>query len=100
MNKIIAILTQKGLLGKGIQRDTLVNIFKLEDEKVYEYDSIKLESNDNLSFSMLLKLRDISLAYIDTISEELDNMLTKLGIMTKRREDWGEDKFITQFVFG
>jgi len=99
MNKIIAILTQKGLLGKDIQIDTLVNVFKLEDEKIREYDSIQLDNNDNASFSRLMKIKDISLLYIDTISEELENMLSKLGIIIKRKEEWGEDKFISQFVF-
>jgi hypothetical protein len=99
MKRKIAILTQKGFLGKGIHEDTQINVFKLNDEKIYEYESVELKSNDKVSFTKLLKLKEISMVYIDTISEELENLLNILGITIKRKEDWGEDQFISQFVF-
>lgn len=99
MEKIIAILTQKGFLGKGIQEDTQINVFKLNDEKIYGYERVELKSNDKVSFTKFLKLKEISMIYIDTISEELENLLNILGITIKRKKDWGEDLFIRQFVF-
>lgn len=99
MDKIIAILTEKGSLSKEIQKDTMINVFIMEDEKVVGYESIRLENNDRDSLSILLKIKEISLIYIDTINNELRRLLNKLGIKIKCKEEWNDDKFINQFIF-
>lgn len=98
--KTIAIITEKGTPGKDIQQNTLVNVFELEGDKVCSYESIKLENDDSEAFSMLLKLKNISLIYIESINNELKRILNKLGIGVKCKDDWEGDKFIEQFVFG
>jgi len=99
MTRTIAILTEKGVPSKEIKEDTLVNVFKVEDGKVIEYESIRLENSDNDMFSKLLRIKEISLIYLDSINHELKRLLNKLGIMFKCREEWNDDKFIEQFVF-
>lgn len=98
--KTIAIITEKGVPGKDIRQNTLINVFNLENDKVCSYESIKLDNNDNEAFSMLLKLKNISLIYIDSINNELQRTLNKLGIGIKCKDEWDGDKFIEQFVFG
>ncbi|MFV0417819.1 MAG: hypothetical protein ACK5KT_03655 [Dysgonomonas sp.] len=98
--KTVAIITEKGIPGKDIKENTQINVFKLEDNKVRSYESIKLNNNDHKEFSMLLKLKEISLIYTDTITNELKRILNILGIGIKCKDDWEGDKFIEQFVFG
>lgn len=99
--KTIAIITEKGgIPGKDIRQNTLINVFNLENDKICSYESIKLDNNDNESFSMLLKLKNISLIYIESINNELQRTLDKLGISIKFKDEWNGDKFIEQFVFG
>lgn len=100
MIKNIAIITEKGAPGKDIKENTQVNVFRLEGDKVVEYENIKLESNDNDYFSSLLKIKEISIIYIETINSELKKLLSMLGIGIKCKEEWDGDKFIEQFVFG
>ncbi|MDR3057401.1 MAG: hypothetical protein LBU84_04580 [Prevotella sp.] len=96
MKKTIAIITDKGVPSKEIKENTLINVFEMEGEKVSGYESIKLESNDNNNFSKLLKLKQISLIYVDAISNELKHLLNNLGIHIKSRDQWEGD----QFIFG
>lgn len=100
MIKTIAIITEKGVPGKDIKENTQLNVFRLKGGKVVEYENIKLESNDTDYFSKLLKVKEISMIYIETINGELKKLLGILGIGIKCKEDWAGDKFIEQFVFG
>lgn len=100
MVETIAILTEKGVPSKDLKKDTLVNVFRVEDGKVFEYESIKLEDNDSEHFSHLLKLKEITLIYIEAVNNELRRLLNMLGIKIKCKEDWENDEFIGQFVFG
>ncbi len=99
MKKVIAILTQKGALSSDIHYNTKVNIFKLEDEKVIEYESLKLDNNEYVHFSLLMKLKKVNLLYANTINNELKNMLKKSGIITKCKNEFTNDQFMEQFIF-
>jgi hypothetical protein len=99
MTKTIAIITDKGTPCKEIKEDTLVNVFKMEEGKVSGYESIKLKNNDNKSFEKLLKLKEISLIYIDSASQELVRLWQKLGVIVKCKNEWEGDEFIEKFVF-
>lgn len=99
MLKTIAIITEKGIPSKEIKENTLINVFSLDGDKVSGYESIKLERRDNNYFSRLLKLKKISLIYIDTINNDLRHLLHKVGIGIKCKEEWGDDLFIRQFIF-
>lgn len=98
--KTIAIITEKGVPGNDIKENTQINVFKLEGNRVCSYESIRLNNNDHKEFSMLLKLKEITLIYTDTINNELKRILSILGIGIKCKDDWEGDKFIEQFVFG
>ena len=97
--KTIAIITDKGSPSKDIKEDTLVNVFRMEGDKVSGYESIKLESNDSGKFSKLLKLKEISLVYIGALNNDLKRVLQKIGIDVKSRDEWENDDFINKFVF-
>jgi hypothetical protein len=99
MEKIIAILTQKNSLSKGLQDNTTVNLFKLYNEKVMEVVSLKLDNISENYFSLLMAIKKVSLIYAGTISNSLKNMLNKIGIKTKCSEDIVNDRFIDQFIF-
>lgn len=100
MINTVAILTEKGVLSNGIKEDTEVNIFKVENNKVYGYENIKLKDNDKEKFSQLLKIKEVTVVYIDSLTNDLKWLFSKLGIKEKCKEDWSEDEFIHQFVFG
>jgi len=100
MAEIIAILTQKGNLSKDIQDNTTVNLFEMENEKVKGVESLKLTNTENNYFSLLMAIKKVSIVYADTISTDLRNILGKIGIKTKCKEDLDNDKFINQFIFG
>jgi hypothetical protein len=99
MKKIIAILTQKGSLSKGLQKNTTVNLFSLENDKVNEVEYLKLEGTENNYFSLLMLMKKVTTIYVETINDDLKYMLNKLGINIKCKEEIGEDKFINQFIF-
>ncbi|WP_029904659.1 hypothetical protein [Prevotella sp. 10(H)] len=99
MEKIIAILTQKGALSKGIQENTTVNLFEIEGNNVKGVESVKLESTENNYFSLLMALKKVTLIYTDSISTDLKNILYKIGIITKCKDEITDDRFINQFVF-
>ncbi|EGK00325.1 MULTISPECIES: hypothetical protein [Dysgonomonas] len=99
MIKTIAIITDKGTPGKEIKENMQVNVFRLENDKVSGYESIKLRSSDTGSFSKLLKIKEISLIYIDSMGNELKRLLQILGIHVKCKEEWEGDEFIRKFVF-
>lgn len=99
MVETIAIITEKGVPGKDIKENSLVNIFRLEDNKVFSYESLQLKSYDNESFFKMLRFKEISLIYIDSVNNELRRLLNKLNIRIKCKEDWSDDEFIKQFVF-
>lgn len=100
MVRTIAIITEKGVPCKGITENAQVNIFRMEDDKVLGYESVKLNDSDTDNFSKLLKIKEITLIYIETITNEMKRLLSKLGIGIKCKEEWDGDKFIEQFVFG
>ena len=99
MKKIIAILTQKGALSKGVQENTTINLFELEGEKVKGVESIKLESAEHNYFSLLMAIKKVTLIYAETINADLKIILNKIGIKTKCKEDISSDRFINQFIF-
>jgi len=99
MIKTIAIITDNGSPSKEINEDTLVNVFRMEGDKVSGYESIKLKSSDGNSFSKLVKLKEISLIYLDTLNNDLKWLLQKLGVGVKCRDEWEGDEFIHKFVF-
>ncbi|WP_163304695.1 hypothetical protein [Dysgonomonas sp. 521] len=100
MAEIIAILTQKGNLSKNIQHNTTVNLFELENEKVKGVESLKLENTENNYFSLLMALKKVSIVYAESFNTDLKNILNKIGIKTKNKEELEGDKFINQFIFG
>jgi len=97
--KTIAIITDKGYPSREIKENTLVNVFRIEGDKVSGYESIKLESSDNSKFSKLIKLKEISLIYLDSLNNDLKRLLQKLGVNVKCKEEWEGDDFIGKFVF-
>lgn len=99
MKKIIAILTQKNSLSKGLQDNTTVNLFDIENEEITGVVSLKLDNTSEKSFLSLMKIKEVSLIYVDTISNNLKNMLTKIGIKIKCRDEILNDRFMTQFIF-
>lgn len=100
MPKIIAILTQKGSLSKGIQENTTVNLFEVDDEdKVKGVESIKLENAESNYFSLLMALKKVSLIYIESINNDLKKLLEVIGIRTKCKDEITNDSFINQFIF-
>jgi len=98
--KTIAIITERGVPSKEIRKNTEINVFIMEGEKVSGYESIKLDSVDNDRFSALLELKKVSLVYIDTLNNELRRLLQKIGINVKCKDEWEGDDFIGKFVFG
>ncbi|MDU1905652.1 MAG: hypothetical protein E6772_12785 [Dysgonomonas sp.] len=99
MERIVAILTQKGALSKGIQENTMVNLFRLKDNKVTSVESVKLQENTNNYFSLLMAIKRVSLIYVDTINNELRHLLNTIGIKTKCKDETDGDLFINQFIF-
>jgi len=99
MIKTIAILTQKGSLSKGIQDNTMVNLFEVDENMVKGVVSLKLENTENNYFSLLMALKKVSLIYIESINNDLKKLLDVIGIKTKCKEDMIDDKFIKQFIF-
>lgn len=100
MEKVIAILTQKGSLSKGLQENTTVNLFKLNDDnKVMAVENVPLKETTHNYFSLLMSIKKVSLIYVDTISKELKLLLNRLGIKTKCKDEINDDKFINQFIF-
>lgn len=98
--KTIAIITEKGVPGRDIKENSQLNVFRLDGDKVCSYESIKLDNNDHEKFSLLLKLKEITLIYMEEVNHELKRILNKLGIGIKCKDEWHGDKFIEQFVFG
>ncbi|MDH6309591.1 hypothetical protein M2451_001957 [Dysgonomonas sp. PFB1-18] len=99
MTEIIAILMQKGALSKGIQNNTTVNIFELEDDRVKGVETLKLENTETNYFSLLMALKKVTLIYVDSISNDLKNVLNKIGINIKNKDELTNDRFISQFIF-
>lgn len=97
--KKVAILTQKGALSKGLQNNTTVNLFTMENDAVVEVENLKLENTSENYFSLLMALKKVSLIYVDTINNDLRRILEKIGIITKCKDEIFDDKFICQFVF-
>jgi len=99
MEKIVAILTQKGALSKGLQENTMVNLFRLKDDKVTSVESVKLKENTYNYFSLLMAIKRVSLIYVDTLNNELKSLLNSIGIKTKCKDETDGDLFINQFIF-
>ena len=99
MKKKVAILTQKNSLSNDLQDNTNINIFDMEEDKVVEYENIKIEEKEYNQFSSLLSKKKINLLYLNTITNEFKNILEKLGIIVKVKDEFSDDKFIDQFIF-
>lgn len=100
MKRIIAILTQKGSLSKDLQENTVVTVFNLEDEQVTSVENLQLENTSHNHFSLTMLLKKVSTIYAGSISNELKNMLERLGITIKlRNNDLSNDVFIRKFIF-
>ncbi len=99
MKELIAVLTQKGALSKGIHENTTVNLFEVENDKVKGVESIPLQNTETIKVSLLMAIKQVSRLYADTISQELKNLLSSIGIIIKCKDDIDDDQFINQFVF-
>ncbi|MBB4037534.1 hypothetical protein GGR21_003451 [Dysgonomonas hofstadii] len=100
MTRIIAILTQKGSLSKGVHENTTVNLFAVDGEdKVKGVESLKLENAENNYFSLLMALKKVSLIYIESMNNDLKKLLEVIGIKTKCGSEIVNDRFINQFIF-
>lgn len=99
MKKRVAILTQKGSLSKGLQNNTAVNLFELDNDEVVGFQNMNVgEVNEN-HFSVMMWMKDVSLVYADFISSDLKNMLNDFGISSKSKDNFSDDKFIQHFIF-
>ncbi|MCD7932385.1 MAG: hypothetical protein LUE98_15655 [Tannerellaceae bacterium] len=99
MKEVIAVLTQKGSLSNGIQENTTVNLFEVENEKVKGVESVKLENTETLYVSLFMALKKVTRVYAETINKELDLLLSMIGISIRCKDDLENDSFIQQFVF-
>lgn len=99
MEKKIAIITQKGSLSKGLHQNTIINIFKLINDKVIEVENINMDEVSEKNLSLTLALREVSVVYLGSISNELKRILNTIGITTKVKDELDNDKFIQQFIF-
>lgn len=99
MNKIIAILTRKGLLSNGIQEDADLNIFQLEEDKVVGYEKVKIDNKEHSHFFTLLRSKKINLLYMDTLANDLKHLVEKIGITIRFKEECDDDKFLNAFIF-
>lgn len=99
MKKTIAILTKKGRLSKDLQCNSDMSIFNVQDDRVVGYENLKIEHNEYAYFISLIKKKNINLLYMDSINEELKNMLKNVGVYTKCRNECADDIFIKHFLF-
>ena len=99
MEKTIAVVTQKGSLSRGVQQNTIINLFKLTNDKVTGVENVNMEEVSEKSFSLMLALKQVSVVYLGTISNELRRILDTIGITTKLKGDLDNDKFKQQFIF-
>lgn len=99
MEKTVALITQKGSLSKGLQQNTTINLFKIANDKVSGVENIQLDEVSEQKFSLLLALKNVSVVYIDSISNDLKHILQTIGITTKLSNDLDDDHFIKQFIF-
>ena len=99
MKKIIAILTKKGLLSEGIQENADLNIFNLEGDRVVGYEKVKIENEEHHQFFSLLKSKNVSLLYLDTLTHDLIGLIEKTGVAIRVKEDCENDKFLNTFIF-
>ena len=99
MRKKIAILTKKGSLSNEPKDNSDLNIFNLEDDKVVEFEKIKLGGDEYKHFSSILVNNNINLIYMGSVNNELRSNLTELGINIKCKNEWKNDNFINHFVF-
>lgn len=99
MRKIVAILTKKGALCNDLQEDMEINIFGLEEERVVEFESVKLSTTEYKSFMSVLTSKKISLLYMKNINEEFKKILKNAGCFFKSQDDFKNDDFIRRFIF-
>jgi len=99
MRKKVAILTKQGTLCSDLQENTEMNIFALEGNRVVEYENIKLQNPEYGSFMDIVKIKKVTLLYMNNITEELKHLLTKAGCLLKLQNEFHEDEFINQFIF-
>ncbi len=99
MKKIIAIPTQKGKLSKGISNNTLFNIFEMEDGKVVRFEQEKPDHVNSNYASLWMSWKRITELYIDEIADDLKEMLVRLGIIVKQKDELSDNDFFNRFVF-
>lgn len=98
MIKTVAVLIRKGSLSVGLQDDTRVNLLRLKDDEVVGIESITLENSSENYFSLLMKIKNVSLVYANWISNNLTRLLGGIGISIKCGKEVSEDKLIDQFI--
>lgn len=99
MNKIIAILTKKGLLSNGLEENVDLNIFNLEEDRVVGFETIKVENKDQNYFFSLLKSKNITLLYLDVLANEIKKVIEKIGVTVRFKDECTEDEFLNTFIF-
>ncbi|MDU1890537.1 MAG: hypothetical protein E6767_07575 [Dysgonomonas sp.] len=99
MEKVVVILTQKGALSRGLQNNTMINLFRLKGSNIFEVENIKMEKVNDTFFSKLMTTKKVDMIYTGTLSDQLHHSLTNAGVIIKYMDDINNDKFIEQFVF-
>ncbi len=99
MKKKIAIPTQKGKLSKGISEHTMFNIFEMENGKVVRFEQEKPKEVSFNYTSLWLSCKKITELYIDEIADELKEMLVRLGIIVKQKEELATNEFFNRLIF-
>lgn len=99
MKKKIAVPTQKGKLSKGISDNTMFNLFDVEDGKVVRFEQGKPEEINFKYASWWMSCKKITELYIDEIADELKEMLVRLGIIVKKKDELSDDEFFNRLVF-
>lgn len=95
----VAILTKRGMLCSDLQEDTDMNIFKLGNGKVIEYENVKLRNKEYQSFVEVLITKKINLLYMNDINKEFEKILKGVGCLSKSKENFDGDEFINRFIF-
>lgn len=99
MKQKVAILTQKGVLSKGLQENTTINIFELENDKIVGVENVLLEETSEVKFSFMMCLKQVSIIYTESITNSLKKVLQTIGISIKCKDELNDDQFIALFEF-
>lgn len=99
MRKKIAVLTNDGKLCNDFRKNTDVNIFVIDEDKIVEYEHLKLKKKNADSLGEIIKSKKISLVYVSHISEEIKEIIKKVGCLFKQKDDFAVDEVVGQFAF-